>query len=340
MTDRNYTCAKTTTQSARPRRRQKVNTKTFIQRAIVKHGLKYDYSESIYVTGLTKTKITCNDCGASFLQNPTCHMRGKGCAHCAGCKRLTTEQFIEKAKALHTHDLFDYSKVKYTRAHSEVLITCRVHGDFSITPNRFLDKRGNGCADCGRETQGPPSISFDDFVSRARAHHGRKYRYYQDSYTLSTIKVRIHCDVHGDFWQVGTDHINGHGCKCCGLDTKGFGRSNFSAICNKSNNGQGTLYVVNCRKGSETFIKIGITSQSIKQCLSSKFPYSYDVLFYINGDGGYIYDLETKLHSLLKDNRYQPKIEFGGHTECFTTIKPVEKLLKELSSTDQLQLLA
>jgi hypothetical protein len=267
-------------------------------------------------------------------------MKGKGCAHCAGCKRLTTEQFISKAKLLHQHDRFDYSKVKYHNSHSKVLVICKLHGEFSIKPNRMLDGRSKGCAQCGRETQGPPIIAFDDFVSRARVHHGFKYQYYRDGYTLSTVKVRIHCDVHGDFWQLGTDHINGHGCMSCGLNINGFGRSNFSDICNKNNNGQGTMYVVRCRKGSENFIKIGITSRSIKQRLNSKFPYDYDVLFHINGDSGYIYDLETKLHGLLKGTRYQPKIEFGGHTECFTTIKPIEKLLKELSSTDQLQLLA
>lgn len=341
MTDRNYTCDKTTKQSAtRPRRRQKVNTRTFIQRSILRHGLKYDYSESVYITGLTKAKITCNDCGASFLQNPSCHMKGKGCAHCAGCKRLTTKQFINKAKLLHQHDRFDYSKVKYHSSHSKVVIVCELHGEFSIKPNSMLDSRSKGCAECGRETQGPPVVAFDSFVSRARVHHGFKYKYYRADYTLSTIKVKIHCDVHGDFWQVGTDHINGHGCKCCGLDMNGFGRSNFSAICNKRNSGQGSLYVVKCRKDNEVFIKVGITSQSIKQRLNKKFPYDYDVLFHIKGDGGYIYDLETKLHGLLKSNRYQPKIEFGGHTECFTTIKPIEKILKELSSTDQLQLLA
>jgi len=53
-----------------------------------------------------------------------------------------------------------------------------------------------------------------------------------------------------------------------------------------------------------------------------------------------IYDLEVKLHAFLENYRYKPVIKFKGYTECFTTIKPIERLLKRLSTTEQLQLLA
>ena len=70
-------------------------------------------------------------------------------------------------------------------------------------------------------------------------------------------------------------------------------------------------------------------------------PYKYEVLRLVSGESGFIWDLEFKIHSILKDYAYSPLIGFKGETECFSEItKPVHKLLKELSTTDQLQLIA
>lgn len=46
----------------------KMTTEDFIQRAKIKHGDKFDYSESILENANTKTKITCNDCKYTFYQ--------------------------------------------------------------------------------------------------------------------------------------------------------------------------------------------------------------------------------------------------------------------------------
>lgn len=61
------------------------------------------------------------------------------------CKRLTTEEFIEKAKAVHG-DKYDYSKVIYVNNHSKINILCRKHGLFSQIANTHL--KGSGCKEC------------------------------------------------------------------------------------------------------------------------------------------------------------------------------------------------
>lgn len=38
-------------------------------------------------------------------------------------KKITTEQFIEKARKIHG-DKYDYSKVEYTKANKKVCIIC------------------------------------------------------------------------------------------------------------------------------------------------------------------------------------------------------------------------
>lgn len=44
-------------------------------------------------------------------------------------KKLTTEQFIEKARLVHG-DKYDYSKVEYINSDTKVCIVCPIHGEF------------------------------------------------------------------------------------------------------------------------------------------------------------------------------------------------------------------
>ena len=57
-------------------------------------------------------------------------------------KKITTENFIEKAKQIHGNK-YDYSKVKYVKATKEVCIICPIHGEFWQKPVKHLI--GHGC---------------------------------------------------------------------------------------------------------------------------------------------------------------------------------------------------
>ena len=61
-------------------------------------------------------------------------------------KRLTTEEFIKRAKEKHG-DKYDYSKVKYLNSYTKVCIICPIHGEFWQTPNDHIN--GKGCKWCG-----------------------------------------------------------------------------------------------------------------------------------------------------------------------------------------------
>ncbi len=56
-------------------------TNLFIQKAIEKHGDKYDYSLVDYKRASIKIKIICKKHGA-FEQRPTQHIQGAGCPLC------------------------------------------------------------------------------------------------------------------------------------------------------------------------------------------------------------------------------------------------------------------
>lgn len=255
-------------------------------------------------------------------------------------KKLTQDDFVERSSAIHKYK-YSYKKTKYMGVARKVVITCPKHGDFEQIADVHI--RGAGCAKCGSERRANATRkTSSDFVKRARDVHGDKYSYDKVAYVSNRTDVIITCLIHGDFTQRPTNHFQGKGCLYCADKSGGWSREDFAKLCRKNGGGEGSLYIIQCFNENESFYKIGITSHRLKVRFKGLhlMPYSYEKLFLINGKPKYIFDLEYRLHSLNKENSYTPLITFSGQTECFTTIKPIEKLLKQLSSTDQLQLIA
>ena len=133
-------------------------------------------------------------------------------------KKLTTEEFIDKARKVHGNK-FDYSQVDYITAIKKVKIICPIHGPFQQKPYKHLT--GQSCYSCGvlrrsklnRDNQ-------DSFLEKARKIHGSKYDYSQVIYTQSKKKIKIGCDIHGWFYQIPNSHLSGRGCKKCAISMR------------------------------------------------------------------------------------------------------------------------
>jgi len=117
-------------------------TEEWIEEARKIHGDKYDYSKVNYVNSYTKVCIICPEHG-EFWQIPKGHLDGCGCSKCS--KRLTTEEFIRRAREVHG-DKYDYSKAEYVDSKTKVCIICPEHGEFWQTPSNHLN--GRGCPYC------------------------------------------------------------------------------------------------------------------------------------------------------------------------------------------------
>ena len=123
----------------------------FIEKARKIHRNRYDYSKVEYVDAHTKVCIIDKN-GEEFWQTPNNHLSGQGNPKDRYKKmwdnrgRITTEQFIEKARKVHG-DKYDYSKVKYQGGRIKVCIICPIHGEFWQTPENHLG--GKGCSICG-----------------------------------------------------------------------------------------------------------------------------------------------------------------------------------------------
>lgn len=59
------------------------------------------------------------------------------------------EIFLNRAKKLFKNK-YDYSKVVYKNAHTDIIIICSIHGEFSISPNRHVSAKRE-CLSCIKE---------------------------------------------------------------------------------------------------------------------------------------------------------------------------------------------
>ena len=90
-------------------------------------------------------------------------------------KRKTQDEIIQGFIEKHGNK-YDYSKVSYVEATSEVIVTCLQHGDFKITPNKH--KLGQGCLECSiienskkkreKNTDHPAKPCFPTMLPRKR----------------------------------------------------------------------------------------------------------------------------------------------------------------------------
>lgn len=127
--------------------------------------------------------------------------------------KLTTEEFIKRAKSVHGN-AYDCSMVKYTTTQNKVKIICFEHGEFEIPACKFL--KGRGCPVCSGKT-----LTTEEFVKRAKNVHGDTYDYSKVKYNGAHKKIKIICSLHGEFEQTPDRHLYG-GCNKCAREEWGI----------------------------------------------------------------------------------------------------------------------
>jgi len=104
-------------------------------------------------------------------------------------------------------------KFSFSCAKCKSVFTCKLHGDFTSTPDGIL-KTKYGCPICARKQRGlNRRISFKDFKIRCSKIHNNQYSYVK----IDKHYVYYICMEHGIRKQRKYDHLQGKGCKCCGF---------------------------------------------------------------------------------------------------------------------------
>jgi len=135
-------------------------------------------------------------------------------------RRLTTEEFIEKAikkhKTCKDKDEYDYSLVNYVNGYTEVKIIHKTCGKiFEQKPSNHLD--GCGCQYC----YGTPKKTTEQFIEDAKKVHGNKFDYSLVDYVDCKTKVKIICnECKRVFEQTPNSHLKGDGCSWCAPNKK------------------------------------------------------------------------------------------------------------------------
>lgn len=125
-------------------------------------------------------------------------------------RKLTTEEFIEKAKEVHG-DQYDYSLTEYVNNKQKVKIICSKHGVFEQAP--FNHKNGYSCAKCSYEKMAEKQRkSQDEFIQQCKKVHKNKYDYSKAEYKGYKSKIKITCPIHEEFMQEARYHVEGCGC--------------------------------------------------------------------------------------------------------------------------------
>jgi len=192
-------------------KRNLFTTEYFIERAKNVHGNRYDYSKVIYNGADTKTIIICPIHG-EFKQTPAKHLFGQNCPVCSGNKKISTNEFIERAKNVHGNK-YDYYKSKYVGAIKQTTIICPIHGEFKQRCSDHL--KGKGCPQCVGKNK-----TIETYIDEANEVHKNKYDYSKTKLTLTRNKIIIICPIHGEFKQTANSHLRGNGCPRCSGNKK------------------------------------------------------------------------------------------------------------------------
>ena len=182
-------------------KKTKLPTLKFINKAIEKHGDKYDYSKTIYINNKQKVCIICKEHG-EFWQTPSEHLKGCGCGQCANNIKWELEDYINTVKKIHGNK-YDYSKVVLGKQCEHITLVCPEHGDFRIRAMHHL--RGSGCPKCVGSSGEKILLSF--FENKNLFPHYNKYYKWLDNLQLDFYfpEYKLAVEVQGEQHFIETD---------------------------------------------------------------------------------------------------------------------------------------
>jgi hypothetical protein len=157
----------------------------FIKQAQARHGDAYSYEKVEYFGGHSNVIIICPEHGP-FLQLPTNHLKGCGCAKCGVTRTVASkfkgfDWFVFMARKTHG-ERYGYRIESYTGVSKKTTIVCQQHGKFLQSPSNHI--RGQGCPKCAMGKEYKPGAagqihvrpaSRSGWISRQRGRNATLY---------------------------------------------------------------------------------------------------------------------------------------------------------------------
>ena len=185
---------------------RKLSNEKWIKRFKKIHGNSIDYSQTNVNDKDHDGRILfiCPFHGP-FRQSIRNHYNLKhGCPKCNGGIRSTRDEFIQKSKSMYGEYKYLYDKVVYVNNRTEVIITCPIHGDFTVTPSNHLNPSLRaGCPYCKGKIDIVSEFKKIKQKYDSQIHTILGYRFEDKS---KKYFIKAHCIIHGDF-EIRLDHL-------------------------------------------------------------------------------------------------------------------------------------
>ena len=133
---------------------------------------------------------------------------GCGCKECSNTRKRTQDEFIEAANSVYS-GFYSYDKCNYDGVGNKIIVTCPIHGDFTVKANNHLN--GHGCRKCKEEgfmhdfnprekREGTTKkLTQETFIKRIEEKYGSKYGLENVRYVNYSTKVILECKEHRMF---------------------------------------------------------------------------------------------------------------------------------------------
>jgi len=259
----------------------------FIEKAVNKHGNKYDYAEVDYQGSEVKAKIWCNTHKEFFWQTPNKHVDGRGCPKCKvdsikEKQRHSLSDYLPKLEQMYV-GVLDFSNTKYINWKTKIEVLDLKYNDIIQTNVGSLF----------RTQYFPKVINKDRFLKEVTFRDIEGYDYSKIIWKGSNFKVDIVCNkCNSVFSQTPSKHLDGRGCPYC--KSSGFRINKPSQ-----------LYYLKVKYEDNLYYKIGITNRTYKErytLTDLALVEEAHVLFFDNGQDAL--DLETKIKREFKEYLY------------------------------------
>lgn len=218
------------------------------------------------------------------------------------------------------HKNLNFEKSVFVGVREKVDVECLGHGVFNTTPEQLIN-RGAGCPKCYTKYKKPlvKNRGLSGFISDSQRKFGNAFTYGKTTYKNTMTRTTITCKKHGDFETTPNTHLfSKYGCAECAKEKNTFRLEDYEAICENGSH----IYLFELFDNHERFFEIGISKEPerrIKNYKKAGYTLGENISVW-SENAGLVFLLEKVMHKHYNFNRYKPKKDFKGKTECFSFV--------------------
>lgn len=179
---------------------KKLSIKDFIEKAKKTHNKNYGFDKTIYVNNHTPIIITCPLHG-DFKTIPMSFLRGCDCPDCAvektknKTKKKHEEKFFKKIEKYNTKN-YGVTKIIYKNTQTPIILTCNLHGDFSVIPHNL--RKEIICPECKKELE--RKKLGENFFKKCQKKFKYRFDYSESMYINNTTPIKIYDKIKKEFF--------------------------------------------------------------------------------------------------------------------------------------------